>query len=796
VLKEGKNPGAQAEWVQASLGAGTYYVQVKPATVTVGSGGTWEIQSPELADGDYKLAVKTVLATGKEQKVAQDWAVKIDTVNPDLKMVDLIDGIAWGSGESLNGNLLDRDQLSKVEYWFKNAPGMKQTLSVVDGKVSGALGLPSGIVPFTQQTVVFRSWDRAGNISELKYDFMVMGSDDKGLISEDGKDVTPDSSFPFTDWMSQGSMNSGGAAQYVGSDGGWGRWGWGSGGSSPSWNAAPTTPTGPAATPNPAFNLNVELNYIEAIQAIAQIAYASLSNAPSTQAKKKQLAAEFYDLDGLAGFVQRNNLYDVMGPVFHGLFQDAYDGDGKMSRAQAIAMGKQLAQKIARDPLNVEYKGFQAEIWGTVYQALNLGATGITQVQRDDVFLALTDLSKSYFKMERLNEVVVSSGTVQGGNIRNFLDALRWRDLSLNNNGYSNIETVVMQDLAMQFAGQSSPTQAAKAIRNVDRLLQSAYRVVDLHTSMGLNSPYQSSYVRYGGMLRELMELGFEISRSNPTVTSGDNPMSEWIETLIEATDTGWKEKGMRSVTGGLSEWFEGFDLGPLLTDLSSDGHNGRWQMPEKLGKAIEYAGRLVQAARAIDDVSLMTEVKRADFLSHLVNLGGAYSSFIPGWSGSSGFFLETIKNAGTDETLVNGVSELEVFLKKYDTGSEKEDLRIARNTLRVMSNIPTGSVQQEIRNPLAVRAWMHDVLSYAAIKKTLQNGESIFDPSGLYEMILKGEGNQTFVQAAQEFYAYALPSPVLVASVANNLGTLAQEGSIGKEAGKGIWWGSRNHIK
>jgi hypothetical protein len=251
--------------------------------------------------------------------------------------------------------------------------------------------------------------------------------------------------------------------------------------------------------------------------------------------------------------------------------------------------------------------------------------------------------------------------------------------------------------------------------------------------------------------------------------------MSEWIETLIEATDTGWKEKGMRSAAGGLSEWFEGFDLGPLLTDLSADGYNGRWQMPEKLGEAIDYAGRLVQAARAIDDVSLMPNVKKADFLSHLVNLGGAYSSFIPRWSDSSGFFLETIKNAGTNETLVNGVSELEVFLKKYDTGSEKEDLRIARNTLRVMSNIPTGSVQQEIRNPLAVRAWMRDVLSHAAIKKTLQNGESIFDPSGLYEMILKGEGNQTFVQAAQEFYAYALPSPVLVASVANNLGTLAQ---------------------
>ncbi|NJM47758.1 MAG: hypothetical protein HC860_17640 [Alkalinema sp. RU_4_3] len=297
----------------------------------------------------------------------------------------------------------------------------------------------------------------------------------------------------------------------------------------------------------------------------------------------------------------------------------------------------------------------------------------------------------------------------------------------------------------------------------------------------------KDTFLKFGNVSGALLGLGFEIARSNPTVTNGDNPMSEWIETLVEATDATWRDKGMRSVTGGLSEWFDGFNLD--TTGTFSEAYNARWPMIEQLQKAIDYAGRLLKSARAIGDESLKSEVKKADFLSHLVNLGGAYSSFIPGRSDSSGLFLETIKNAGTAETLVNGVSELEVFLKKYDTGSEKEDLRIARNTLRVMSNIPTGSVQQEIRNPLAVRAWMQDVLSHAAINKTLQNGESIFDPSGLYEMILKGEGNQTFVQAAQEFYAYALPSPVLVASVANNLGTLAQEGSIGREVGKGIWW-------
>jgi hypothetical protein len=119
------------------------------------------------------------------------------------------------------------------------------------------------------------------------------------------------------------------------------------------------------------------------------------------------------------------------------------------------------------------------------------------------------------------------------------------------------------------------------------------------------------------------LKLGFEIGRSNPTVASGDNPMSEWIETLVETTDPiAWKSKGMRSVAGGLSEWFDGFDLGPLLADQSSAGYNGRFQMPEKLQGAIDYAGRLVRMAREIDDGNIAVQARRSQILNSLIRLG------------------------------------------------------------------------------------------------------------------------------------------------------------------------------
>jgi hypothetical protein len=192
--------------------------------------------------------------------------------------------------------------------------------------------------------------------------------------------------------------------------------------------------------------------------------------------------------------------------------------------------------------------------------------------------------------------------------------------------------------------------------------LQSSRRVVDLNAKWVYNGISADSFLNWSGIVPDsLLKLGFEIARSNPTVTSGENPISEWIETLVETTDPiPWKSKGMRSVAGGLSEWFDGFDMGPLLKDLSADGYNGRNRMPGTLQKAIEYAGRLVMAARAIDDVSLVEEAKRANFLSHLVNLGGIYAPLASTQAyKSSDLFLENIWN---NEAAL-GLNNLKIFL-------------------------------------------------------------------------------------------------------------------------------------
>jgi hypothetical protein len=412
VLKEGKNTGAQAEWIQASLGAGTYYVQVSPAgatdynsyrlslgvvpltaslafsaatdsgvsgdgitknsrpvvqgtgpagsvlklygqavggttvqpevllgSVTVGSSGTWEIQSPDLADGDYKLATKIVLATGKEQKISQDWGVKIDTVNPNLKMVDLIDGIAWSSGESLKGDLVDRDDLSKVEYWFKNAPGIKQNLAVVGGKVIGTLALPSGIMPFTKQTVMFRSWDRAGNEQENAYEFMVF-DEGNGLDSSDvyGQAVADDLQLrpgrPRT-------VGTGGKSIYVNALGEWGYWSsGGTGGTGGTWTPYNFSPSSWAdAGPDGTYNPDELLDYVKAVEAIAMTAHDVLSSSPQTQQKKYQMGQEIDDLGALARFVKDNNLYNVWGSLsasdqWHNQ-AEAGNGDGAGIGAEA-----------------------------------------------------------------------------------------------------------------------------------------------------------------------------------------------------------------------------------------------------------------------------------------------------------------------------------------------------------------------------------------------------------------------------------------------------------------------------
>jgi hypothetical protein len=430
---------------------------------------------------------------------------------------------------------------------------------------------------------------------------------------------------------------------------------------------------------------------VKAVEAIATTAHDVLSGSPQTVQKKTQMWGQIDDLKELARFVRDYNLQTVMGDSFHGLYGDLYqrlDGSGKIKRKQVTVMGLELAQKLAKDKLQVLWKGFQAEVWATTYKGLNLGAVSVEN--RNNIQKAMNDLSQTYFKLAQAKP---SDGERDFGG-KGYFNELLSSDLYLNDNEYG--ERFIMEGFEQLFVGQKSPDRAIAAIKMTDRLLQASRRVVDLNAKWSwYNGITGDSFLNYYGTVpNDLLKLGFEIARSNPTVTTGENPMSEWIETLVETTDpTAWKNKGMRSVAGGLSEWFDGFDLGPLLMDLSSDGYNGRWQMPEKLGKAIEYAGRLVMAARAIDDGNLVGEVKKADFLSHLVNLGGAYASTqlvdsvldsnitVPNtglFEENINFFADVLWKAKSEGDMLRGSRELSEYFNLFDSGKNTHTNRIS----------------------------------------------------------------------------------------------------------------------
>ncbi|NJM48883.1 MAG: hypothetical protein HC860_24190 [Alkalinema sp. RU_4_3] len=221
-------------------------------------------------------------------------------------------------------------------------------------------------------------------------------------------------------------------------------------------------------------------------------------------------------------------------------------------------------------------------------------------------------------------------------------------------------------DLTEQSKGSIDLLEALKVS---DRILQVAPFVNQLSQDAYLEqrntSYYNYSWMTKQGSLRtasfldKMMDFGFEIARSNPTVTTGLNSSAEWVDTLWEGKTT-WTSKERDSVAIGISDWMDGFrfkgpqpvtnDTNTLWSDLWMKVRDNR-ALSEK---AFDYAGRLMQAARAIGDVNLKPEVKKADFLSHLVNLGGAYAVLSPYQDGARDLFLHTSwENSSSVDPLV-----------------------------------------------------------------------------------------------------------------------------------------------
>jgi hypothetical protein len=136
-------------------------------------------------------------------------------------------------------------------------------------------------------------------------------------------------------------------------------------------------------------------------------------------------------------------------------------------------------------------------------------------------------------------------------------------------------------------------------------LVRSATQVESLHR-LYITWGERVPYIQYGGFLRELVEFGFEIMRVKPTTTVGSNPAAEWIENLLEGNGS---EGSLKLAAEGLAQMFEGFRLNADAASMY------------EVGDALDYLGRLVRSAEAVDDPLLDREVLRASFLNRLLNI-------------------------------------------------------------------------------------------------------------------------------------------------------------------------------
>ncbi len=188
------------------------------------------------------------------------------------------------------------------------------------------------------------------------------------------------------------------------------------------------------------------------------------------------MGQEIDDLSELARFVKDNNLYSGMGDAFHGLYGDLYGRltNGTIKRKQAKVMGLELAQKLAKDKLQVSWKAFKAEVWGTTYKGLDLAAASIND--RTTVQTAMNGLSETYYR-------IVQFDRSKGGSLANNSYFNELLNYSLTNADNEVGEKFAMEEFEQMFAGQKDPTSAIAAIKLSDRLLQASRRVVDLNVT-------------------------------------------------------------------------------------------------------------------------------------------------------------------------------------------------------------------------------------------------------------------------------------------------------------------------
>jgi Bacterial Ig-like domain len=768
--------------------------------------GAWSLVADSLDDGVYSLSTQVNTLGGGviRQNVARK--LTIDGTAPELTTGGLIDGVAWTPQDQLKAILKDMDPQAKVEYEIKNgtlkfSAVLDATLTNIDGTAkTGNLALKSlsdmGFLPQTDGSLSKRTeialtvTDRAGNVqtqtlkgmtlnlSDLTDESYLGGQSNSGYVSGGTADKL---TRPNGTWVPVATVGTTpNQALYIGQGGAWGYaqagTGTGAGGNGiavgtigwvtvPASQYSPSTGTGGTSTPPlppmPTLPTNIatSLEYIPALEVIFKTAIDVLSGHSATAAKKSVLQVAYDQLVSTGRVVKEYGLHDVMQSAFSGVYKSAYVAGGQLAQATAVQLGWKLAQDLAQSKVSTKLQSFEAPLLAALHGAIRSSGNTVTPAQEIELRGTIGNLAKTY---ARLNPLPEQSYILEGYQATSFLDRL-WDWGKFHNTIDTTLSTGVggvITDLKAQLQGQ---VNINSALQFVDRLIQASTRVETLHQTVDGASAFSGypTYIKYGGFLRELTELGFEIARVNPTTTVGVNESSEWIENLLEF---GGSETGIQLAAGGLAQVFNGFVLDRAGSSV------GMTQM----GQALDYLGRLIQAAEAVSDPNLDAQVLKANFLSHLTNLGGAYAGLNPR-SASSNTTIDTFLEMLYRTTSIHlGSNALTTFLQGLSSPIQQISLlRFERNLLSTLPKVQ--QFQAGAKDISFVNEMIDTGKKYVLLQNTLnsENPVIIDDLSSFLSDIWTAQNSQNLTTVAygiQNFLGQKNPITIAANGVPNLL--------------------------
>jgi Ca2+-binding RTX toxin-like protein len=638
----------------------------------------------------------------------------LDTTSPGLATSNLIDGITWIEGEELKGQVLQLEPGTQVTYRFDDQPQMLLDLNAA-GAFNKFLDIPDldPFEAFSSHTLTVSSTDPAGNMQVAEYKFLVKNL--KSAVDEDEWQDDSSSGSSSTGGSSSGTTSTGSSWIASGGSGGpWGRGGYI--GNSDSGSGSGGSSSGGGGSSGSGYGSELP-TYLEKMSFILDQAVKSIPQTADTVHKKAALKNRVTVLMELADMVDQGRFYDRMQPVLHTVF-DRANNDPIVYEYEATEEGSNLATAIVQDPDAVKTEVYQAELLAVTNQVLiDRGFTPTAQGYQQMVN-ALLELGRTYAALNPSSSGASTSTTPD------FLDSL-WRAQKPSNNG---IRTELQKGIAALDTLLEGINDPLQAIQFVNTLVQAATNVESLQGAL-----------RDAQFLQELVAFGFEYAKLNPTnlASATQNGIDAFLATLWQAAPTAAVTTAMRQATGKLSDIFK--------AQSTKEERIKVLKFQTNLLKAIGQSGQQLQE-----------EKQNAQFLSALLELGGAYAALKPTTSATEeplNFFLDTLWNAQGEDKTQEGSEQLGTFLG--DSPDSIQMLKFSKNLLNVAEQVA------ELGETKHDSSFLNNLIDFGKFHKTISQSKTTTEGFFL-DTLWQSQNEESFQKGIKEFKTFLIGSPTL----------------------------------